>query len=157
MDIDTEGDDVIALRKKAIELLLSEHRAECEAPCRVVCPAGYNIPLMNRLLSGGKIMERNRASLVQTGPEAAKCINCAAYCENACRRKKSRYSGLNPKPATLCLHRPGEGMNKKATDDKTETEDQADNSSEDPGKRIVHVAYRKAGCIRINGMDQGMQ
>jgi NADH dehydrogenase/NADH:ubiquinone oxidoreductase subunit G len=51
MDIDASSDDVISLRKKAVELLLSEHRAECEAPCKVVCPAGYNIPLMNRLLA----------------------------------------------------------------------------------------------------------
>ena len=51
MDIDISGEEVISLRKKAIEFLLSEHRAECEAPCKVVCPAGYNIPLMNRLLS----------------------------------------------------------------------------------------------------------
>ena len=48
MDIDITGDEVISLRRKAIELLLTEHRAECEAPCRVVCPAGYNIPVMNR-------------------------------------------------------------------------------------------------------------
>ena len=51
MDIDISGEDVISLRRKAVELLFSEHRAECEAPCKVVCPAGYNIPLMNRLLS----------------------------------------------------------------------------------------------------------
>ncbi|HOB84516.1 MAG TPA: 2Fe-2S iron-sulfur cluster-binding protein, partial [Bacteroidales bacterium] len=52
-DIDASGDEVIEIRKKAVELLLSEHRAECEAPCRIVCPAGYNIPLMNRLLAAG--------------------------------------------------------------------------------------------------------
>src|SRR5665647_1132616 len=51
MDIDISGEEVVSLRRKALELLLSEHRAECEAPCKVVCPAGYNIPLMNRLLS----------------------------------------------------------------------------------------------------------
>ena len=44
MDIDISGVEVISLRRKAIELLLSEHRAECEAPCRVVCPAGYPSP-----------------------------------------------------------------------------------------------------------------
>lgn len=88
MDIDSSGEDVIALRRKALELLLSEHRAECEAPCRVVCPAGYNIPLMNRLLSAGnsegafELVE----SEVQSSPIA--CIDCKAYCENACRRKK---------------------------------------------------------------------
>src|SRR5512135_541862 len=42
MDIDVDGEQVIAIRSKALDLLLSEHRAECEAPCRVVCPAGYN-------------------------------------------------------------------------------------------------------------------
>ena len=47
MDIDASGEEVISLRKKAVSLLLSEHRAECEAPCRIVCPAGYNIPAMN--------------------------------------------------------------------------------------------------------------
>lgn len=88
MDIDISGEEVIVLRKKAIELLLSEHRAECEAPCRVVCPAGYNIPLMNRLLSANdytRVIEL-LASEIKSGE--IKCIDCAAYCENACRRKK---------------------------------------------------------------------
>ncbi len=51
LDIDVSSEEVIALRRKALELLLSEHRAECEAPCSVVCPAGYNIPLFNRYLA----------------------------------------------------------------------------------------------------------
>jgi NADH dehydrogenase/NADH:ubiquinone oxidoreductase subunit G len=50
MEIDCSSEEVISIRRKAIELLLSEHRAECEAPCKVVCPGGYNIPLMNFLL-----------------------------------------------------------------------------------------------------------
>lgn len=88
MDLDISGEDVISLRKKAVELLLSEHRAECEAPCRVVCPAGYNIPLMNRLLTANDytgVIELI-ASEIKSGE--IKCIDCAAYCENACRRKK---------------------------------------------------------------------
>jgi predicted molibdopterin-dependent oxidoreductase YjgC len=88
MDVDCSSEEVIAIRRKAIEMLLSEHRAECEAPCKVVCPAGYNIPLMNRHLS-----ERNYEAALQLvesqiqNSELA-CINCQAYCENACRRKK---------------------------------------------------------------------
>jgi len=88
MDIDASGEDVKSIRKKAVELLLSEHRAECEAPCRVVCPAGYNIPLMNRLLISGdieKALELARSEV--TTPEIV-CITCPGYCENACRRKK---------------------------------------------------------------------
>jgi len=88
MDVDCSSDDVIAIRRKAIEMLLSEHRAECEAPCKVVCPAGYNIPLMNRHLS-----ERNYDAALQLAQNQIlitelACINCPGYCENACRRKK---------------------------------------------------------------------
>jgi len=88
MDLDISGEDVIALRKKSVELLLSEHRAECEAPCRVVCPAGYNIPLMNRLLAANDYagVVELVASEIKSGE--IKCTDCAAYCENACRRKK---------------------------------------------------------------------
>ncbi len=88
MDIDTSGEEVIAMRKKAIELLLYEHRAECEAPCRVVCPAELNIPLMNRLAIAGDIEGVKELSQTElTGPEIL-CTTCPGYCENACRRKK---------------------------------------------------------------------
>lgn len=88
MDIYTAGEEVIQMRKKAIELLLSEHRAECEAPCRIVCPAGLNIPLMNRLIASGDFhgaVELFKSELTASG---IVCETCPGYCENACRRKK---------------------------------------------------------------------
>jgi len=88
MDIDASGEEVLSIRKKAIELLLSEHRAECEAQCRVVCPAGYNIPLMNRLLADGDIERAIMLSFSEVNSNEIKCLTCAGYCENACRRKK---------------------------------------------------------------------
>lgn len=88
MDIDTESEQVLSLRKKAVEMLLSEHRAECEAPCHVVCPAGYDVPLMNRLLSSGDFNGALELSKSQVKDGVLKCPDCAAYCENACRRKK---------------------------------------------------------------------
>jgi ferredoxin len=88
MEIDTESDQVISLRKKAVEMLLSEHRAECEAPCHVVCPAGYDVPEMNRFISSGDIKGALDLSVKQTKDAVLKCFGCAAYCENACRRKK---------------------------------------------------------------------
>jgi predicted molibdopterin-dependent oxidoreductase YjgC len=88
MDIDVSGDDVVELRKKSIELLLSEHRAECEAPCRVVCPSGYDIPLMNRHLSSGNFDEAVRLTMSEVNTPEIACISCKGYCENACRRKK---------------------------------------------------------------------
>jgi predicted molibdopterin-dependent oxidoreductase YjgC len=88
MDLDVSGTDVIELRKKAVELLLSEHRAECEAPCRIVCPAGYNIPLMNRLLSAGAYDEVYNLTVAEIKSGIIQCVDCQGYCENACRRKK---------------------------------------------------------------------
>ncbi len=88
MDIDVSGEEVISIRKKAVELLLSEHRAECEAPCRVVCPAGYNIPLMNRYLSSGDYKAIFELVAEDLGSGELNCLNCKAFCENACRRKK---------------------------------------------------------------------
>jgi predicted molibdopterin-dependent oxidoreductase YjgC len=88
MEIDASGAEVLSIRKKAVELLLSEHRAECEAPCRVVCPAGYNIPEMNRLLASGKIREALELSASELTTPEIKCTTCPGYCENACRRKK---------------------------------------------------------------------
>lgn len=88
MDIDASGGEVIDIRKKAVELLLSEHRAECEAQCRVVCPAGYNIPLMNRLLAARKITEATGLCMAEFNGNEPECLTCPGYCENACRRKR---------------------------------------------------------------------
>ena len=88
MDIESASDDVITIRKKSVELLLSEHRAECEAQCKVVCPEGYDIPLMNRLLSAKDLDSAINLSISQTKYSVLKCFDCKGYCENACRRKK---------------------------------------------------------------------
>ena len=88
MDIDASGDDVRELRKKAVELLLSEHRAECEAPCRIVCPAGYNIPVMNRFIMSGEIERAIELARTEVTTPIIMCVSCPGYCENACRRKK---------------------------------------------------------------------
>jgi len=88
MDIDISGEEVISLRRKAIEMLLSEHRAECEAPCKVVCPAGYNIPVINRFLSANDFEGATSLLSATLGSSGIMCTTCPGYCENACRRKK---------------------------------------------------------------------
>lgn len=88
MDIDVNSEEVILLRKKALELLLSEHRAECDAPCKVVCPAGYDIPRMNRLLAAKDYELAIKLSIEGIKSAGMKCAECPGYCENACRRKK---------------------------------------------------------------------
>ena len=53
----TNDDEITESRKTALELLLSEHVGDCEAPCQIACPAHMNIPLMNRLIAAGKLDE----------------------------------------------------------------------------------------------------
>jgi predicted molibdopterin-dependent oxidoreductase YjgC len=88
MDIDVSSEEVISIRRKSLELLLSEHRAECEAPCRVVCPAGYNVPLFNRYLTGKDFESATDLTIAEIESGEIACEKCAGYCENACRRKK---------------------------------------------------------------------
>lgn len=87
MDIDCSGSGVTKLREEALSMLLSEHRAECEAPCRLVCPAGLNIPLMNRYLAASRYHEAAELAFREMGLPSSTCNICPAYCENACRRK----------------------------------------------------------------------
>ncbi len=87
MDIDASGPEVIALRRDAISLLLTEHRAECEAPCKLVCPVGLNIPLMNRYLQECDFLKASQLIFFEMGMPESLCTVCPEYCENACRRK----------------------------------------------------------------------
>jgi ferredoxin len=87
MDIDTESESVRQLRSMSLELLLSDHRADCEAPCRVACPAGFDVAGMNRRYDAGEIdgaREFLRDGLVIP---ATLCYICNAPCERVCRRK----------------------------------------------------------------------
>ncbi len=87
MDIISMDDEVREARKTALELLLSEHVGDCEAPCQLTCPAHMDIPLMNRLLAEGKFHE---ALVVVKKDIALPSILgriCTAPCEGACRRK----------------------------------------------------------------------
>ena len=87
MDIDTEGEEVKKLRVMSLELLLSDHRADCEAPCKTACPAGFDVAAMNRLYDAGDrdgALEVLRDGLVIP---ATLCYVCNAPCERICRRK----------------------------------------------------------------------
>ena len=87
MDITTIDDEIREARRTGLELLLSDHVGDCDAPCTVACPAHINIPVMNRLLATGnfdqalKIVKQNIAL-----PSVLGHI-CPAPCEGACRRK----------------------------------------------------------------------
>lgn len=86
-NIDASGEKVIRLREEALSLLLTEHRAECEAPCRNVCPAFYDIPGINRLLTNKDLDSAFKLIEDSIHKYGFACETCNAPCEKACRRK----------------------------------------------------------------------
>ena len=87
MEIVTMDDEIWESRKTALELLLSEHVGDCEAPCTMACPAHMNIPQMNRLLARDKVDEA--LSLIKKDIALPSVLGyiCPAPCEGVCRRK----------------------------------------------------------------------
>ena len=87
MDIITVDDEIREARKVALELLLSEHAGDCEAPCRVSCPAFMDIPLMNRLIAEGRSEEALKVVMKDIVLPGVLGRICPAPCEGACKRK----------------------------------------------------------------------
>ncbi len=87
MHIETDNERVREARKDTLDLLLSEHVGDCEAPCQRTCPANMNIPLMIR-----QIKERNFEEAIITVKKdialpAVLGRICPAPCEKGCHRK----------------------------------------------------------------------
>ncbi len=84
----TNDQETIESRKVALELLLSEHVGDCEAPCQLVCPAHMNIPLMNRLIAKGDFVQALEVVKRDIALPSILGRICAAPCEAGCRRKQ---------------------------------------------------------------------
>ena len=97
MDIVTGDEDVLAARKAALELLLSDHTGDCQAPCQLACPAHMDIPLMNRLLGEGNVDEALQIVRQDIPIPSVLGRICHAPCEGACRRKTV------DDPVSICL------------------------------------------------------
>ncbi len=97
MDIISMDDEVKEARKSALELLLSEHVGDCEAPCQITCPAHMDIPLMNRMLAAGKFHEALVVVKKDIALPSVLGHICPAPCEGACRRKSI------DEPVSICL------------------------------------------------------
>jgi NADPH-dependent glutamate synthase beta subunit-like oxidoreductase len=86
-EIITDDSEIKEARQTALELLLSEHVGDCEAPCQIACPAHMNIPLMNRLIAAGKFDESLAVVKHDIALPAVLGRICPAPCEGACHRK----------------------------------------------------------------------
>ena len=85
-NIITHDEEVLAARKDALELFLSDHVGDCEAPCRTSCPAYMDIPRMNRLIVEGRMEEALQIVKQEIALPLILGYICPAPCEKACRR-----------------------------------------------------------------------
>jgi formate dehydrogenase major subunit len=87
MEIETRNQRVIAARKMALELLCSNHYADCVSPCMEGCPAGVDAQGYIALSAMGEYIKA--VDLIrQTNPLPAICGRvCVRKCELVCRRK----------------------------------------------------------------------
>jgi len=88
MVITTHNDRIQKARKTALELLLSNHYADCLGPCKLTCPAGVDVQGYIALMSLGKHREAVRL-IKETNPLPLVCGRvCVRECEIACRRNR---------------------------------------------------------------------
>ncbi len=94
MKIYSENDKVRKSRKAALELLLSNHYADCTAPCRQTCPAGVDVQGYVSLINKG--LYREAVALIkEVNPLPAICGRvCVRPCEAACRRNLLEDTGV---------------------------------------------------------------
>ena len=86
MNITTNNDRVHKARKTALDLIMSNHYADCVAPCRERCPAGVDVQGYISLIEKGLYSEAVKL-IKQTNPLPAICGRvCVRPCEVACRR-----------------------------------------------------------------------
>ncbi len=86
MKIETYNDKVKKARKTALDLILSNHYADCLGPCTQACPAGVDVQGYVSLIDKGQYHEAI-ALIKETNPLPAICGRvCVRPCEAACRR-----------------------------------------------------------------------
>ncbi len=86
MKIETNNEKVRKGRKTALDLMLSNHYADCTAQCKQTCPAGVDIQGYISHIDKGQYHEAV-ALIKETNPLPAICGRiCVRPCEVACRR-----------------------------------------------------------------------
>jgi NADPH-dependent glutamate synthase beta subunit-like oxidoreductase/ferredoxin len=86
MIIETGNAAVRQARKNALDLLLSEHIGDCQAPCERGCPADMNIPQMLRQIQQGAFRDALITVKQDIALPAVLGRICPAPCEKVCNR-----------------------------------------------------------------------
>ncbi|GAB6187128.1 FAD-dependent oxidoreductase [Thermopirellula anaerolimosa] len=86
MTVESETDEVAAMRRTSLELLLSDHVGDCLAPCQFACPAHMDIPDMLRQIQAGRFDEAVVTIKEDIALPAVLGRVCPKPCEKGCRR-----------------------------------------------------------------------
>jgi len=96
MVVESETEEMHMARRTALELLLSDHRGDCEGPCRLACPAHLDIPTMLRQIAAGALRAAIATVKAHMPLPATLGRICPALCERGCRR------GQHDAPVSIC-------------------------------------------------------
>ncbi|MDR1913488.1 MAG: FAD-dependent oxidoreductase [Clostridiales bacterium] len=135
MNIKTDSPRIRNARKTALELLLSDHRGDCVAPCQLACPAHTDCQGYVGLIANGQYKEA--LELIKEKIPLPACIGrvCPHPCEEKCRR------ALVEKPISIC------GLKRFAAD-VSETDCIPEillKSESDTGRRVAVIGGGPAG------------
>ncbi|MDR2928867.1 MAG: (2Fe-2S)-binding protein [Cytophagaceae bacterium] len=86
MQIETDSEEIQLVRRLSLELLLSDHRADCDAPCTMVCPKGLDVERFLWHYDAGRYDKAHQLLCAAFNIRAIGCDDCKAPCEKACRR-----------------------------------------------------------------------
>ena len=141
MEIETDTDRIRQSRRFTLALILSDHKADCSAPCKRACPTNQDAQGYIGLISAGK--DRDAMALIMRDNPLPMSIGrvCPHPCESACRRQ------LADEPISICH------LKRYAADKNT---DYIPECAEDTGKRVAVVGAGPAGLsaayfLRLKG------
>lgn len=86
MDIDASSPEVFDMRQTALNLILSEHSGDCEAPCTIACPAHANVEEYIREGKKGNFLESLKIIKERIPLPISIGRVCPRFCEKDCRR-----------------------------------------------------------------------
>jgi formate dehydrogenase major subunit len=86
MVVRTTTDELVKMRRMALELLLSDHYGDCVAPCKLACPAGIDIQGYIGLIANGEYREALKLIKKSNPLPAVTGRVCPRFCETKCRR-----------------------------------------------------------------------
>ena len=88
MVVQTNNEKIFKARQSALQLLLSNHFADCRGPCYERCPADVDVQGYLAFARAGKYKEALER-IRETNPLPLVCGRvCVRYCEGACRRQE---------------------------------------------------------------------